>query len=322
MRPSVPLPTDWLLASADPWVRYRTRETLLGEPAPSERAELLADTRVRALAKAAHAWPRNTRGDHRSGKDLLNKLAVLADFGLRRSDFRLEQLASHVLARRSPEGLPLAPVVMPMKKEAEWLFDIDGQDPLLALVGLGFAGEPRVAKAIEALVGLARPGGGWTWPDARSPLPCRKFVGGCPYPTLKILRLLAQVPRWKDSPVTRAGTRLLLDLWERREEERRYGFGMGEQFLRLKYPFLWFDVLHVVEALSGFPWVWKDARFRDLLSAVTSQADAEGRFTAGSVWMEWKTLCFGQKRGPSPWLTFVVHRALFRDPARAHRCGA
>jgi hypothetical protein len=303
-------------------VRCRTRETLLGEPAPKERAQLLADFRVRALARAARAWPGNTSGDHRSGKDLLNKLAVLADFGLRRSDLGLGRLASRVLARRSPEGLPLAPVVMPMKKEAEWLLDIDGQDPLLTLVGLGFEREPRVAKAIEALVGLARPGGGWTWPDARSPLPCRRFVGGCPYPTLKILRLLAQVPRWKDSPVTRASTRLLLDLWERRDEERRYGFGMGEQFLRLKYPFLWFDVLHVVEALSGYPWVWRDAGFKDLLLAVTSQADTEGRFTPGSVWMEWKTLCFGQKRDPSPWLTFVVHRALLRDPARARRRGA
>ena len=75
----------------------------------------------------------------------------------------------------------------------------------------------------------------------------------------------------------------------------------------------------VVDALSGFPWVWKDARFGSLLSAVTSQADREGRFTPGSVWMEWKAYCFGQKRGPSPWLTFVVHRALLREPARRNQ---
>ena len=43
-----------------------------------------------------------------------------------------------------------------------------------------------------------------------------------------------------------------------------------------------------------------------------AKADAEGRFTPESVWLEWRDLCFGQKREPSPWLTCVVHRILGR----------
>ena len=94
----------------------------------------------------------------------------------------------------------------------------------------------------------------------------------------------------------------------------RYGFGFGDQFQKLKYPFVWFDVLHVLEALSPFPQVWKDARFSALLDPVVAKADAGGRFTPESVWMEWKAECFGQKKGPSPWLSLVVHRILARAP--------
>jgi hypothetical protein len=93
-----------------------------------------------------------------------------------------------------------------------------------------------------------------------------------------------------------------------------YGFGMGGEFAKLRYPFVWFDILHVLEAVSSFSWAWRDARFRSLLDLVLTRADAEGRFTAESVGLEWRDLCFGQKRQPSAWLTLVVHRILRRAP--------
>lgn len=99
----------------------------------------------------------------------------------------------------------------------------------------------------------------------------------------------------------------------------RYGFGFGAQFLKLKYPFVWFDVLHVVESLSLFPQAWRDVRFQALLDPVLGKADAAGRFTSESVWMEWKAQCFGQKKVPSSWLSLIVHRVLARAPARGGR---
>ncbi|MBI1851104.1 MAG: hypothetical protein HYR85_12240 [Planctomycetes bacterium] len=311
------IPVDWLLAAESPWVRLQAHRVLLDDDEGSERKALLAHPLVRRLASDALTWPGNSTGDHRAAKDLLNKLPVLADFGVRAIDLGLRALPDRIFAHRDADGVPLGHVVMPKKKTAEWLFDVDGQDPLLALVSLGHGEDPRVVAAIDALAGRAVDGGGWTWPDARSPLPCRRFVGGCPYPTLKMLRILAQSPKWHDSRVTRDGTRLLLDLWEGRGDERRYGFGFGDRFLSLRYPFIGFDVLHFLEALSPFPWVWKDARFQLALAIVAGKADAAGRFTSESVWMEWKALCFGQKREPSPWLTLVVHRILSRAPRRA-----
>lgn len=42
------------------------------------------------------------------------------------------------------------------------------------------------------------------------------------------------------------------------------------------------------------------------------QADADGRYTASSMYMAWKGWSFADKRKPSPWLTFMVQGMLKR----------
>ncbi|MFO0983831.1 MAG: hypothetical protein U1E76_19245 [Planctomycetota bacterium] len=269
---------------------------------------------MKRIVREARAWPGDSHADHRAGKDLLNKVALLSDFGLRRGDPGIDAFAERVLAHRDERGRILNHVLMPKRTKPEWLYDVDGQDPLLALVALGFGDDPRVAGAVQMLIETADSTGGWVWPDAPSPLPCRRFVGGCPYPTLKILRILAHVPAGPKSSAARKGVELLLDLANRRET--RYGFGFGARFDKLKYPFVWFDILHVLEAISPFPHAWKDERFITLLTGVLEKADSSGRYTPESVWMEWKGLCFGRKDVPSPWLSLVVHRIFGRDPRR------
>jgi hypothetical protein len=308
----VPLPIDFLLGSPAPWVRYQTRSTLLGERATKDRQAVLADPVVRRLVKEAQGWPGNSRGEHRAAKDLLNKLSLLSDFGLRATDPGVGRFVEAVHSHTGEDGRLLGHVLFPRQAKPEWMFDVDGQDTLLALVGLGCAADVRVKRATAAVLALESNSGGWVWPEARSPLPCRRFDGGCPYPTVKILRILAHVRGPQASAAAQRGTELLLSLWERRDDERRYGFGMAEHFLALRYPFIWFDALHVLEALSPFPWTWRDKRFHSLLDNVLDKADGNGRFTPESVYLEWKAQCFGQKREPSPWLTFVVHRILAR----------
>lgn len=311
--PEKTLPIEFLLSASSPWTRYRARVDLLGEEGSSERAEVLAHPLVKSLVAEAAKWPGNSKGDHKSGKDLLNKVAVLADFGVQAGDRGMEAFAERVLAHRTDDGRVQGFVVMPKKREGEWLFDVDGQDALLALVALGFGDEPRVRRAVEALIELALDGGGWVWPDAPSPLPCRRFAGGCPYPTTKILRILGRDARWRRSGAARDGAALLLGLWE--QGERRYGFGFGARFEKLRYPFVWFDLLHVLDALSRFPPMWKDPRFAALLQVALDKADPEGRFTPESVWMEWKGQCFGAKKDPSPWLTLVIRSIAARGKA-------
>jgi len=94
-------------------------------------------------------------------------------------------------------------------------------------------------------------------------------------------------------------------------------FGIGTDFRKLKYPFVWYDVLHVVDALSRFPFVRADPRFREMVETITAQADEEGRYTAGSMYRAWKGWSFADKKRPSPWLTFLVLRVQRQTTATA-----
>jgi hypothetical protein len=66
--------------------------------------------------------------------------------------------------------------------------------------------------------------------------------------------------------------------------------------------------LHVTDVLSRFPFVHADPRFQEMAHTLTAQADAEGHYTAGSMYQAWKAWSFADKKKPSPWLTFLVLR--------------
>jgi hypothetical protein len=45
-----------------------------------------------------------------------------------------------------------------------------------------------------------------------------------------------------------------------------------------------------------------------MVGALVAQADAEGRYTATSMYRAWKGWSFADKKEPSPWLTFLAVR--------------
>jgi hypothetical protein len=120
-----------------------------------------------------------------------------------------------------------------------------------------------------------------------------------------------------DGPAARTGAEMLLWHWEHQGERKMYLFGIGTDFRKLKYPCVWYDVLHVADVLSRLPFVHADARFREMVGAITAQADEEGRYTARSMYRAWKGWSFADKRNPSPWLTFLVLRIQRRIAAGA-----
>jgi hypothetical protein len=86
-------------------------------------------------------------------------------------------------------------------------------------------------------------------------------------------------------------------------------FGIGTDSRKLKYPFVWYDVLQVMDVLGRFPFLHADPRFREMIETMTWQADDQGRYTASSMYRAWKRWPFADKKTPSPWLTFLVLRS-------------
>ena len=88
---------------------------------------------------------------------------------------------------------------------------------------------------------------------------------------------------------------------------------MGTDFIKLKAPLIWYDVLHVLDVLTQFGWLQQDPRLQELADLVRHKADAQGRYTPESMWKAWSEWDFGQKKAPSSWLTLLVLRALGRN---------
>ena len=101
---------------------------------------------------------------------------------------------------------------------------------------------------------------------------------------------------------------MLLSHWEKQGEKKYYLFGIGTDYKKLKYPLIWYDLLHVTDVLSRFPSALGDPRFRQMTQLIVDQADDQGRYTASSMYMAWKGWSFADKKQPSPWLSFLVKR--------------
>jgi hypothetical protein len=312
--------TQWLLESNEPWTRYRTLLDLLdrSEDDPEVQAacaEMLAHPQVQALIAEAATWPDYALKRHNDAGHPIYKFSTLADFGLRADDPGMSAGIEAVMTHQSPEGAFQSVMNIPERfggtGEDTWSWMLcDAPTLLYALLAFGLGNAPCVQRAVEHLVGLVDDNG---WRCVVAP-ELGKFRGpgrkadSCPIVNVYALKALAQVPELLDSPATRAGVEMLLWHWEHQTERKIYMFGIGTDFRKLKYPFVWYDILHVVDVLGRFPFVHADPRFQEMVETITAQADGNGRYTAGSMYRAWKGWSFADKKNPSPWLTFLVLR--------------
>ena len=312
---------QWLLESDEPWTRYRTLLDLLDRPeddpeVQAARAEMLAHPQVQEMIAEAATWPGYALKRHNDAKHAIYKFSTLADFGVRASDPGMAAGIEAVMAHQSPEGAFQIVVNIPKAfggtGEDAWTWMLcDAPTLLYALLAIGLGDDERVQRAVEHLVGLVEDNG---WRCVATPDLGKKFKGPgrradpCPIVNVYALKALPQVPELLDSPATRTGVEMLLWHWEHQTERKIYMFGIGTDFRKLKYPFVWYDILHVVDVLSRFSFIHADPRFRKMVATITAQADEEDRYTASSMYRAWKGWSFADKKNPSPWLTFLVLR--------------
>jgi hypothetical protein len=185
---------------------------------------------------------------------------------------------------------------------------------LHALIQFRYGDHPAVEKAQKHLAGIIRENG---WPCAADPS-LGKFRGPgrkgdpCPYANLIAVKALFAGGGNGYAEALNTGVEMLLNHWKNQGDRKIYMFGIGTTYRRLKYPFIWYDILHVLDILSRIPAVHSDSRFKEMLKVLIDSQEEDGRFKAGSVWKAWKEWGFGQKREPSPWITLLALRILKR----------
>ena len=307
-------PIEWLL-EGEPWIEYRTRRDLLGQSetdpqVQAARKAMLVNARIRNLVSELAGWPGTVISSHKSAGQPFHRLTFLADLGLVVNDPGVDTIAARILEHQSFEG----PFPLPMNIPTH--FGGTGQDqwawalcdaPLIvyAMEKFGLMNDPRVKKAIEYLAGLVRENG---WPCVVSK-ELGKFRGPgrkddpCPFATLAMLKAMSVNEELRDSPACHTGAETLLRLWTESNTQHPYMFFMGTDFRKLKVPFVWYDLMHVLKILTQFSWLKNDARLLEMLALLKAKADQHGCCTLESIWTAWKDWEFGQKKSPSRWLT-------------------
>ena len=274
---------------------------------------------IARLTKELADWPGVVLNSHKSAGQLYHKLAFLADIGITHSDPGMPRVIDRIFQFTSEEGpfqlvtRPFNPGGEPQAERRAWAL-CDAPSIVCSLARMGLSNDPRVLKARDYLLELARPNGfpcavskelgNWRGPG--------KKTDPCPYATLLMLKLISVYPDLIESRAAQDSVECLLHLWENSRTLKPYIFYMGTDFRKLKAPFIWYDILHVADTLSYFPQARTDPRYRDMISHITAKAGPDGRYTPESVWQAWKEWDFGQKKVPSDGLTWLIDRMIRR----------
>ena len=256
---------SWLL-DGEPWIEYRTRLDLLDQSENDPQVidaynATLANPKIQNIIAILSDWPGPILKSHKKAGHHLHKLGFLADIGLKDDDPGIAKIIKQLKQHKSPEGL--FQVLVNIKPgyggsgedQFAWML-CDAPLVTYALIKFGERTTEEVNDAINYLVELIRDNG---WPCSVSP-ELGKFRGPgrksdpCPYATLLMLKLLAQFPDKHGDPAVKIGIETVLSLWEQRKERRPYLFAMGTDFSKLKAPLIWYDILHVTDVMTQFPW--------------------------------------------------------------------
>lgn len=313
---------DYILESGDAWLQYAARINLL-----KENKEDLMDLRQRALSDANIRAYLNDITDfhgilvsnHKNPDLPIHKLLFLLDVGFDTDVPEIRSAVERIMEHKDGNGVYLSLTNVPVH------FGGSGEDvfawclcdaPLLlyALAKAGVDYEEHIRQGADYLSGLHKEGG----------FPCTvskelgKFRGPgrkddcCPYASLIMLKLLSAVPEYRNTEIAANTAKGLLSLWENSLELHPYMFYMGTDFRKLKAPAMWYDLVSVADVLSHFDPVRSDLRFLEMVGMIESKRDKDGLFVPEAVYQKFKGWEFGQKKGPSPYLTYLCQRIFAR----------
>ena len=302
-------PVPYLEQCEEPWIKYNLRK-IQGKDNSAEYKELSQDPRIQALIDECVTWPDPPLKRHNDASHPIHKIELLADFGLDTRDEWINAISNLVMEHRSEDGLFQSKLEIPERwggkstGEIMWLI-CDSPILIYTLQKFGVNNE-YVKEAARMLVWLSE-NNGWRCkgsnPKFRGP---GKKDDHCPYANLITLKALS-LSEYKDTEAVQNGIDSHILHWENRDGKKIYMFGIGTTFKKLKYPNVWFDILHVVDVLSHYPYALEYDEFWEMWDIIKEKQQPEGSFIPESSYKAWSGWSFGQKKTPSPWMTLRIH---------------
>ncbi|MBN2534233.1 MAG: hypothetical protein JXB88_15190 [Spirochaetales bacterium] len=294
--------TNWLLGGPI-WLKYAVELQLLDKK--PDVKQVLSDISIKNIVKKLKDTQGLTAlktGNLSYKGDIYWNLFFLADIGLTVKDIHIEKEAKEIYNLQSSDG-----TFITMKEMKPSFFCIP-TILLTSLIKMDYYDEQKIQKFIQLIFKTQRLDGGWHCAKQRSVGQRLQDSESCPMDNQNILMLLSQFKEYRNNPKLNGAIDLLLTHWEKRDEKwRPYGFGIGTNFTKLKYPAVTYGILRVLDVLSFFPYARKNKSFKSMMDHVR-QKSGDGMFYAESIVRYFSNFDFGQKNEPSRWITFLVNR--------------
>ena len=301
-------PTPFLEKFNEPWIKYNLNR-IMGKNKESEFKKLAKDPSVQRLVDACVMWPDPPLTKHNDAYHPIHIMEVLVDFGLNTEDEWINALSKLILNNLSAEGLFQSKIEIPERwggrgvGELTWLLC---DTPILIYVLKKFGVVNEQTEEAERLLVWMSENNGWRCkgenPNWRGP---GKKEDHCPYANLIALKVLSK-SKYKETKAVQNAIDSQILHWANRNESKIRMFGIGTTFKKLKYPNVWYDILHVVDVLSQYPYSLKYEEFWEMWNIIRDKQDPGGGFVPESVWKAWNSWSFGQKKEPCPWITLKI----------------
>ncbi|MBN2533447.1 MAG: hypothetical protein JXB88_11165 [Spirochaetales bacterium] len=299
----------WLKQSKDGYARYKAGELFNSSSPP--RDDLIHDAFIRENINFLKRWEQEVLTRHDKADLLIHRLALLSDSGIKATDPGMKSIIQKILEKKDEYGIPLIKIKIPKvfggEDKTEWMWTLcDFPLILYAIQKLG-VDKQEYSNALSRLQEIVDENGycclsskpKFKGPGARTSI--------CPYGNLLAAKALGVNSLTRDSVAAKKAVKAILYHWEVRKEKKFFLFGMGTDFKKIKYPMIWYNLLHVVDTISLFPAFHNDKGFLEMWELLLLKADNTMCFTAESIYRAYKDQDFSNKRGPSPTITLRVY---------------
>lgn len=313
---------DYLLSSGEIWLQYAVKLNLLMESKKSLidiRNKVLQDKRIKSYLEDIMRFHSALVSNHKNPDLPIHKLLFLLDIGLDSSVLQIDTAINEILKHKDKNGVYQSLTNIPKhfggigEDIYSWCL-CDAPLLLLALVKAGVDYDTYIREGVDYLTSLYQEQGFRCSVSAE----LGKFRGPgrkgdcCPYANLIMLNLYSEIADYQVSNISNDIIDVFFSLWENSRERHPYMFYMGTDFRKLKAPAMWYDIVSVTDCLSKFEYAKNDDRFKEMVQIIKEKQDENGLFTPEAVYQKFKGWDFGQKKKPSPYLTYLCYRIINR----------
>jgi hypothetical protein len=318
-------PIDFLLES-NAWTKYKTMTDILELSEDSKdildaKRELLKDSGVKKIIKEVTDWMPKAATRNSDPTISYFKLRMLADFGLGADDDNA--LSIYKKATRHTEDsifackgqIPSRPkkgekFVKPDPTADIWHIS-PCNSPMItyALLALGFRTD-EVMNSVDRLKDLWQDEIGWFCHFFFVESQFRKEKAGCPIAGIMALEVFSQFDDLRESQCSKNAFKPIQ--FHKEYGKTLYYFGRSKKFWTFKYPFVWYNGLYLADVLSRFAFLKSSLVREECIQWILRGQNERGRYKPTSVFLPYKNWDFGNKKDPSPWITFLCCRILKR----------